>query len=201
MPESRQSTTEDEGGGELSSRLIRAGQVAGAITAVVTAGALIWTQLKPGPPPAVLRAAVSHLHVYSPRTEYNYFNSHPGQLARERAHFRAQGLGNEEVTQILQKAGATIEFTVEVEAPAGREFSLTETLYRMPAEEAVSPVYGHFPVERFVSRADRYENTESGWIEYSKRPGTYFVEIDLVDKEGHNASPPGRSAEFRVPKP
>lgn len=198
MPESDQSTTRDDGGSGLSARLIKAGQVAGALTAVITAGVLIWNQVKPAPPPAVLRAAVSHLHVYSPRTEYNYFNSQPGQLAREQSHFRAQGISSEEVTQILRKTGATIEFTVEIEAPAGRKFTLTEALYRMPAEEAVSPVYGHFPIEHFVSRADRYENTESGWIEYPTRPGSYLVEVDLVDEDGHNAGPPGRSAEFRV---
>jgi len=199
MPEAKQPAPSEENGRGLSSRLIRAGQIAGAIAALVSAGALIWTQLKPGPPPAVLRATVSNLRTYAPRTEYNYFNSHPGQLANERAHLHAQGLDQEEIRQILQKSGVTVEFTVEIEAPAGDKLSLTETLYRAPAEEAVSPINGHFPSERFVASASRYQTTESSWIEYPARAGAYFVEVDLVDKEDHTVGAPARSATFHVP--
>jgi hypothetical protein len=162
---------------------------------------LIWTQVRPAQhrAAAVLRASVVHLHLYEPRTEYNFLNSHPGQLAGVRSHLRAQGQGEAEIQEILQKTGVTIEFTVEVEGPAGRKLDLSETLYRMPAEESVSPLYGHFPAERFVARAERYETTESGWIEYPKRAGRYLIEIGLVDEEGFNAGPPGRSATFAVP--
>jgi hypothetical protein len=196
----RPTQSSEERSGGLSSRLIRAGQVAGAITALVTAGVLVWTQLGPGGPPPVLRADVTGVKTYAPRTEYDYFNSHPGVLERERAHFHAQGLEEAETNKILRKSGVTVEFTVDIEAPAGREFKLTETLYRASAEEPISTIFGNFPNERFVVRASRYRTTESGWIEYPTRPGAYFVEIGLVDKEDHNAGPPGRSATFHVPR-
>jgi hypothetical protein len=149
----------------------------------------------------VLRAAITHVEAYTPRTEYNYFNSAPGLLAREEAHFRTLGMEENEISDTLRKAGVTIEYTVEVEAPAGREFRLMQTLYRASTEEAVSPINGHFPDEHFVARAGRYESTESSWIEYPARPGQYFVEIDLIDMEGHNIARPGRSRTFDVPSP
>jgi hypothetical protein len=37
------------------------------------------------------------------------------------------------------------------------------------------------------------------WIEYPARAGAYFVEIGLVDKEGHTVGAPARSVTFHVP--
>jgi hypothetical protein len=199
MSEAKQATPPEESNRGLSARLIKAGQIAGAITVLITAGVLIWTQVKPAAPPVVQKATVTDPAILPHRTWYAYFNSHPGsgQLERQRAEFRAHGLHEEEINQLLHKLGVIFEFKVEVEAPPGREFTLTTELYRMPAEEAVSPVNGSLPSERFKTHAGEkgYESEENGWIEIQPRSGKYLIEIDLIDKEGHNVGK-GRSREF-----
>jgi hypothetical protein len=203
MPEAKQPTPAEKSDRGLSAGLIRSGQIAGAITALITAGVLVWTQVKPAPPPAKLKARVTSPTILPNRTWLAYFNSHPGsgQLERQRAEFRAHGLHDEEINQLLQKSGFIFEFKVEVEAPPGREFSLTTVLYRMPAEVAVSPLDGSLPSEHFKTHAGEqgYESEENGWIEYPARAGKYLLEIDLVDKEGNNVGK-GRSRELVVPR-
>lgn len=203
MSEPKRPTSPAEGDRGISARLIKAGQIAGAITALITAGVLIWTQVKPAGPPPVQKATVTDPEVLPHRTWYAYFNGHPGsgQLERQRAEFRAHGLDEEEIKQLLHKLGVIFEFKVEVEAPPGREFHLTTELYRMPAEEAVSSLNGSLPPEHFTTHAGEkgYESEENGWLEIPPGSGKYLIEIDLVDKEGHNVGK-GRSREFVMPR-
>lgn len=184
--------------------LIKSGQVAGAVTALITAGALIWTQVKssPTPAPTKLKAKVTTPVVFPNRSWLSYFNGHPGsgQLERKRAEFRAHGLHNSEIDELLKQTGFSFEFKVEVEAPAGTKFSQTTALYRMPSETAVSPLDGSLPSETFETHAgeEGYESEEDGWIEYPAQRGKYLLEIDLVSKDGYNVGK-GRSREFLIP--
>jgi hypothetical protein len=158
MPDAKEPTPAEKSDGGMGTGLVKVGQIAGAITAVITAGVLIWTQVKPTPPPAKLKARVTDPTILPNRPWLAYFNSHPGsgELERQRAEFRAHGLHDDEINQLLQKSGFIFEFKVEVEAPPGREFSLTTELYRMPAEVAVSPLNGSLPSEHLVrTRANR----------------------------------------------
>jgi hypothetical protein len=192
MSEAKPPTPSEESSRGLSAGLIKAGQIAGAITALITAGVVIWTQVKPAPPappPAALKASVTNPTILANRTWYTYFNSHPGSgaLEHQRAAFRANGLTEEEINQLLRKSGFIFEFTVEVKGPPGREYTLTTELYRLPAEEAVTPINGSLPSEHFKTHAGEagYESEENGWIEYPARAGRYLLEVELVDKEDH----------------
>jgi hypothetical protein len=198
MSEATEATSSESGKGP-GARLIRAGQIVGSITALVTAAVLAWNALKPAPPPAVLRATVNNIQAHSGRTLYNYLNSHPAQLALVRARYRAQGLGEEEVEQALQKPGILAEFTISTEGPAGRALKLTRTLYDAHTEARIPEGAGVVPPERYVSHAGSYQTTESTWIQPPAGGGSYFIEIDLVDEGGATLAT-GRSQTFRAPK-
>jgi hypothetical protein len=194
MSEAKSPTPSPESSRGFGGGLIRWGQIAGAITALITVGLLIWTQVKPAapaPPPAALKATVSPIKILAPRSWQVYLDNPPGSgaLEQKRAEFRKSGLHEEEIDQLLQKPGFIFEFTVEVKGPAGREYSLYTQLYQLPAEVAIpeSQLTGSFPGKHFTTHAgvQGYESEENGWIEYPAHPGKYLLEVELIDKEGH----------------
>jgi hypothetical protein len=189
MPEAKPPTPPQESDRGLTAGLLKAGQVAGAITAIITVGVLVWTQVKPAgqaAPPAKLKVDVTSLTTLPNRTRLSYVNDRPGQLERKRAEYAAHGADHEEINQLLQRSGVTFETTIDVEAPPGRTFKLETVLYRMPAEERVSQLSGILPEESFTTKAgeggDKFE--PNGWIEYPAHPGMYLLEVDVVDQEG-----------------
>jgi hypothetical protein len=199
MSETVAATSSEGSGKGPGARLIRAGQIVGAITALITAAVLAWNALKPAPPPAVLRATVTNIQAHSGRTLYDYLNSHPAQLAHVRALYRAQGLGEEEIGQALQKPGILAEFTISTQGPAGRAVKLTRTLYDAHTEARIPEGGGVIPAEKYVSHAGSYQTTESTWIQPPAGGGSYFLEVDLVDAGGATLAT-GRSQTFRAPK-
>jgi hypothetical protein len=62
----------EQGTKRFSDPLLRAGQIAGAITALVTVGLVVWNIVKPAPPPAVLEAKVSELDAQYGESELSY---------------------------------------------------------------------------------------------------------------------------------
>jgi hypothetical protein len=192
MPETQ---TSNDGAKGLSAGIIKAGQIAGAITALVGVVVLLWnTLLKPTPAPAVLAAHVSDVRVSEGISEYTYLQSHPGQLAREEAQLRAAAkrngerpLSQPEIDEALQSPGVEVQWRVLLEGPAGRRFKLTHTLFRHAAggRSVVGEGLGsYWPNESIVSQAGRYENTEGAWIQLPSRAGTYTVEIYLDSADG-----------------
>jgi hypothetical protein len=191
MSEAKQPTPPEESDRGLTAGLLRSGQIAGAITAIITVSVLIWTQVKPaGPaaPPGKLKVSVTSLTTLPNRTRLSYINDRPGQLQHKRAEYAAHGADEEEINQLLQKDGFTFESTIDVEAPPGRQLKLETVLYRMPAEERISQLSGILPEESFKTKAgeggDKFE--PNGWIEYPARPGKYLLEVDVVDQEGNS---------------
>jgi hypothetical protein len=187
--------------------VIKAGQIAGALTAVVTAGVLIWNiALKPPTPPVVLVAHVTNVRAHPGVTEYTYLQSHPGQLQREEAQLRAAAIRNGEppltqgeINQALRQPGAEVQWKIFLEGPVGRQFKLTHTLFRENAggKSVITDELGSiWPPERIVSQAGKYENTEGAWIQTPPGGGTYVIEIYLASADGsQNAE---GSASFHV---
>jgi hypothetical protein len=187
--------------------VIKAGQVAGALTAVITAGVLIWNLvLKPAPAPAELVAHVTDVRAHPGITEYTYLQSHPGQLKREEAQLRRAAihdgeppLTQREIDQALRQPGAEVQWKIFLEGPVGRRFELTHTLFREKAGEktVIADELGSiWPQERIVSQAAKYENTEGAWIQTPPGGGSYVIEIYLASADGsQNAE---GSASFHV---
>jgi hypothetical protein len=196
---SAQATGDDAQSGGISARVIRAGQIAGAITAVVTASLLLWnTLLKPSAAPAVLRGSVASVEVHADRPLHVYLDSHPGQLARFMANAKSDGLAAEEIEAALTTPGVLAEFTVSLDGPAGRRVELTHTLYNEQTEarvpEGAVQLVGP---ERYVSQSGGYQATQSLWLQSPPSKGTYFLEIDLVEPNGQTLTTK-RSPTFSV---
>jgi hypothetical protein len=187
----------EHGGGGSTGRLIRAGQVATALTALLTAALLIWNDvLKPAPAPAVLTATVKTVEANPNITLRNYMNSHPGQLATYLSNARAQGLGEEEISQALRTPGVLVEYTLGIDGPAGQALNVTRTLYEAHTEARVSEgAVSILPPERYISPASISQTAQSTWIDPPVGKGEYFAEIDLVNKDGETIAK-GRSVVF-----
>ncbi len=175
--------------------MIKAGQIAGSLTAVITVAVLLWnTFLKPVPAPAVLATEVKEVRVRPGVSEYTYLQSHPGQLKREEAQLRAAVIRNREppltqgeIDQALRQPGVEVQWKISLEGPAGRQFKLTHTLFRENAgnRTVVADELGSiWPPERIVSQADKYENTEGAWVQTPPGGGRYTIEIYLVSADG-----------------
>lgn len=187
--------------------MIKAGQIAGALTALITAAVLLWnTVLKPTPAPAALVAHVTDVRARTGITEYTYLQSHPGQLKHEEAQLRAAAIRNREppltqreIDQALQQAGVEVQWKISLEGPVGRQFKLTHTLFRENASDktVVADELGSiWPPEHIVSQAGKYENTEGAWVQTPPGGGRYTIEIYLASADGsQNAE---GSASFHV---
>jgi hypothetical protein len=197
---SAQATGGDAQSGGISTRVIRAGQIAGAITAVVTAVLLLWnTLLKPAAAPAVLRGSIASVEVHADRPLHVYLDSHPGQLAHFIANAKSDGLAGEEIGAALKTPGVLAEFTISLDGPAGRQVELTHILYNERTEarvpEGAVRVVG---AERYVSQSGGYQSTQSLWLQSPPSKGAYFLEIDLVEPNGQTLTTK-RSPIFTVP--
>ncbi len=190
MPDTKPETTPEQmssgqGAKRFSDELIRVGQVAGAITALITVGLVVWSTVKPAPPPAVLEAKVSRVEARYGESEFTYLESNPAKLAEARALYRQAGLNETEANDELHERGILVEYTIQIQGPPGLEVTLLCTLRdastdaNIPAGNAVG-----FGSSRYVSRAGKYQTTHSGWIAPPLTGGTYRVEIDLVAKNG-----------------
>jgi hypothetical protein len=192
VPEAKPATASDAGSG---GRLIKAGQIAGAITAIVTAAALLYNDvLKPAPAPAVLTAAVTQVEAHPGVTFGNYLNAHTGQLAQYRANAKAAGIETQEVDEALAAPGVLVEYTIELHGPAGRAVNVASTLYEAHTEARVPESKVRFlPPERYIARAGVSEAPQSTWIARPAHAGAYYVEIELTstgrEPVAHRASP------------
>ncbi|HEV3320580.1 MAG TPA: hypothetical protein VG147_00130 [Solirubrobacteraceae bacterium] len=192
MPET-ETPSKDSGKG-LSAWVIKAGQLAVALTAVITAAALIWNALKPAPAPAVLVAHVTDVRAHPGITEYTYLQSHPGQLKREESQLRAAAIRNreppltqQEIDQALRQSGVEVQWKISLEGPVGRQFKVTHTLFRENAGDKTVIAEGLgsiWPPEHIVSQAGKYENTEGAWTQTPPGGGTYAIEIYLASADG-----------------
>jgi hypothetical protein len=197
MPDPTPPPPPERDGGGPTGRLIKAGQIAAAVTAIVTAAVLIWNHVpKPVPPPAVLTATVKPVEADPDVTLRNYLNGHSGQLAAYLSHAKAQGLGEEEIDQALRTLGVLVEYTINMHGPAGQAVNVTRTLYEAHTEARVAEgAVSILPPERYVSHAAVSQSAQSTWIEPPAGVGAYFVEIDLVDMDGETIGK-GRSPLF-----
>ncbi|HTR88959.1 MAG TPA: hypothetical protein VMG62_02480 [Solirubrobacteraceae bacterium] len=187
-------------GKSLSDRLIRAGQVAGAITAIVTVSLLAWNALKPAPAPAVLEGTVSNVDAHYGESEFSYLESNPAKLVEARDLYRQAGLDEAEADDELREPGILVEYTIQIQGPPGLEVTLLCTL-RDAATDAKIPEGNAvgFGTKRYVFRAGKYKTTHSGWIAPPASGGSYRVEIDLVAKNGETLDT-RKSRVFRVPR-
>ncbi len=196
MSETKPATSSQESGGRLGAPLIRAGQIAGAVTALITAGLLIWTQLKPGSPPAVLAANVK-VNEVQPGMTYEDRLQGLGTLEQKRAELRAAKYDEEEINDVLRTRGIFAEYTIETKGPAGEHFSLTRALYdastKVPVPEGLGEVPG-----KYVSHAGVYTTKQSTWIQQPAKGGTYYVEIVINDKK--ETLDTAKSSTFSVPR-
>jgi hypothetical protein len=184
----------------LSAGVIKAGQIAGAITAVVTAGALLWNLvLKPAPPPASIEARLSKPTIHAGIPFRAYLNLEPGRLAKEEASFRASGVSESELREDLRQKGVEAEFTITTKVPAGHTLDLTRTLNNAVTLDPISEGGpSEIPREHYVPPAGNYSTTEDTFISTPPGGGTFYVEVEIKEPNGKTLDAV-ESAPFRAP--
>ncbi len=180
----------------LGGQIIRAGQIAAAISAVAGVVFFVYKNtLESGPAPAALVAHVKDVRARPGVTQYNWLAYHPAALVRERNKFKAEFLNRgehppsaREVDQAFERAkGVEVNWSIFIEGPAGREFKVTHTLAREEAAGKAPTAEGptsYWPPEVIVSKAGKYEDRESAFIQEPAHAGTYSIEIYLKSADG-----------------
>jgi hypothetical protein len=207
---SERETTSKDGSAGLGGQIIRAGQIAAAISAVAGVAFFVYKNtLEPGPAPAALVAHVRNVRARPGVTQYAWLAYHPATLIREQNKLKAEARkkgesppSTQEVDEALEHArGVEVNWNIFLEGPAGREFTETHTLAREEAGNRAPITEGpssYWPPEAIISRAGKYENRESAFMEEPMRPGSYSIEIYLKSADGTQQEE--GSAKFSVPK-
>lgn len=184
----------------LSAGVIKAGQIAGAITAVVTAGALVWNlALKSPAPPASIEAKLSKPTIHAGVPFRAYLNLEPGRLAKEETSFRASGVSESELQEDLRQKGVEAEFTIATKVPAGHTLDLTRTLNNAVTLDPISESGpSEIPREHYVPPAGNYSTTESTFISTPPGGGTFYVEVEIKEPNGKTLDAV-ESVPFRAP--
>jgi hypothetical protein len=209
MSDSQTGSKDGERG--LGGQIIRAGAIAAAISAVVSLAVLVYKRtLAPVPAPAALVAHVKDVSARAGVTQYDWLAYHPAALAREQKKLKVEAikkgeppLSTQEVHEALEHAtGVEVNWSIFLEGPAEREFRETHTLAREAAGDKAPIAEGpssYWPPEAVTSRASKYENRESAFIQEPARAGTYSIEIYLKSADGDQQEE--GSAKFSVPGP
>jgi hypothetical protein len=174
----------DSSGGRWhpSETVIRAGQVAAGISAMLTLGVFVWAHFidngtKPVPPP---HARITPVSTYPDVTLRSYLSGGRGTLERWISHAKKAGFTDSDINATLGTKGVEAQFAVTLEGPPGMKVSVARNLFnahtlsRVP-EEGVSVA----PPARFVRRSEPAQFTESTWVAAPRAPGRYFVELEL----------------------
>jgi hypothetical protein len=205
----RERTSKDSGTG-LGARIIRAGQIAAALSAVAGVALVVYNNtLKPSPAPTALVAHVKNVQARPGITQYNWLKYHPAQLVSVEDRLKAEvlkkgepPLSTQEVDEALRNAkGVEVDWNIFLEGPAGRKFTESHTLVQedggssMPIAEGPS---SYWPPEAVVSEAGKYEDRQSAFVQEPAPPGTYSIAIYVKSADGSQQEE--GSAQFHVPK-
>jgi len=205
----REKTANDSATG-LGARIIRAGQIAAAISAVAGIALVVYDNtLKPSPAPSALVAHVKNVRAHPGITQYNWLKYHPAQLVSAEDRLKAEvlkkgepPLSTREVDEALKEAkGVEVDWNIFLEGPAGRKFTETHTLVWEDGGDSTPIAEGpsnYWPPEAVVSEAGKYEDRQSAFFQEPASPGTYAIAIYLKSTDGSQQEE--GSAEFHVPK-
>lgn len=185
----------------VTASLVRAGQIASALTALAGVSVLIWNAVKPAPSPAVLEAKVSRVQARYGVTLSSYLTDNPIQLAQTLSLYRADHLSDDEIKEELKQPGILAEYTIGLHGPPGQEVTLVRTLFNAVTEAKIAEgTEIGFGSRRYVAHAGQYQTTHSGWIAPPNTGGEFFVQVSLVDKHGETLAN-NKSKAFRIPTP
>jgi hypothetical protein len=186
--------------GKVTARVLAAGQVAAAITAIVTVTVLLWNLvLKPAPTPPVIRAEATHVEVHPGVTLRTYLSDRPGPLERFLAGTHAGHDSQQEIDEVLSTHGTQLEFTVAVDGGLHRTLDLTTNIYDAKSDARVPE--GEVVVQdpkRYRPEAESFQSTLDTWIQTPPRPGSYYAEVDIEEANGPTLAT-AKSPTFSIP--
>jgi hypothetical protein len=91
-----------------------------------------------------------------------------------------------------------VQFEVAPHGPPNHAWYVTESLYDAGSGRRELEIDGDYlDAYKLVPNAGEQSVTLPSWIQYPTRPGRYFVEIEVSDEKGANAT--GVSETFRSP--
>jgi hypothetical protein len=170
-----------------SDTVIRAGQVAGGITALLTLGLLVWTQFidTGGAPMSPPHAKITEARAYPDVTLRSYLSGRSHAVERWISHAQKAGFTRSETDATLATRGVEAQFAVSLAGTPGMTVTVTRSLFdarthaRIP-EEGVT-LAAPAP---YVTRDKPAQFTEETWVAAPTKPGRYFVELELLLPDG-----------------
>ncbi len=186
--------------GGITARVVLAGQVAAAVTAIVTAAILVWNiALKPAPTPSAIRAEATHVEVHPGVSLRTYLSNRPEPLERFLAGAHAGHDSQREIDEVLSTEGTELEFNVTVTGGLHRTLDLTTNVYDSKSDARVSE--GEVVVKepkRYRAEAESFQSTLDTWIQTPPKPGSYYAEVDIEEPNGRTLDT-AKSPVFRIP--
>jgi hypothetical protein len=180
-------------------RIIRAGQIATAIAAIVGAVFLVTDRLPTESPPETLSASLSDLSVEW-RVTFKRFLAAKGHLQQYSTRVRATGLPTQKLNNMLNTIGIQVTYQLAVQGPPGRRLELKPRIYQ---------AHGLIPAktprltqsEIYKSEAWRDEQPDRTWIPYPLHAGTYYIQLDMTERRNDGPDQlvaTARTDKFRV---
>lgn len=166
----------DTSSSHWTARLVRAGQVATALTAIIGVIILVVDRLsKDKQETDVLSATLSRPTIDRP-VRLNAFLAAHNRLRSYTGALREQDVDAASIRQIVHTPGVEIHYQLALRGAAGMRVGLTPTVYTRTRRLAAAtiPFAG---TEYYVLEARSQTTSDSTWTPYPLRAGTYYVEV------------------------
>lgn len=186
----------------LTGRILRAGELATALAAVIGLVLLVGDRLPwavdDEPAPRKLNVALSDLHVDHPVTLGTFLRTKE-RLSRFKERMSASGVPATQVRALLLSPGVEVDYMMRIEGPPGRRLELRPKLYKSRGRvRARNP--GVEQAELYESEAWVDPAPDRTWLPYPGRAGRYYVELDVYERKEatHSLVSSARTSVFAV---
>jgi hypothetical protein len=170
-----------------TARVIRAGEVATALAAIVGLLFLVGDRLPWGdaaPAPRVLRVSVGNITIDEPVRYGSFLRTIDGRESYE-AGARARGIPPPVVQAQLNTPGVEVAFDLKIDGPPGRQLELTPRVYKAHGRIAADmPAIAPVQTEHFRSEAWNELGPSSTWVSYPAARGEYYIELRVDELKG-----------------
>jgi hypothetical protein len=170
--------------GFLTSRILRAGQLATALAAIIGLLLLVidrvpWADEEPAP--RRLGVVLSDLRVDHP-VKLGAFLRTKDRLAPFKERMSASGLPAAAIRKLLLAPGVEVDYLMRIEGPPGRRLELHPNLYEHTGRtRARTPEIEQ--TEVYESEAWVDPAPDRTWLPYPIESGRYYVELDVYEPE------------------
>ena len=164
----------------LSGRIIRGGQLATAIAAIIGLLLLLMDRLPNHPAPKKLSVSLTQVRVSRPVTLRHFFAA-KDQLANVVSVMRNDRMTRRDIHALLNMKGTQVRYLLAIDGPPGRRLELKPIVYRAPG---LIPAKGPSFVQVQPYRSEAWHDAapDQTWVPDPADPGDYYVEVRMTER-------------------